>query len=83
MHGVADAAKNRYFDAGLSAPRLAFHALRATGSTLAHEAGATEEEIQATGGWESRAMVDLYIKRRQTQSALGRWRIDLDDEPAA
>ena len=82
VHGMNGAVQGRYRDVGIAAPRLGFHALRATSATLAHEGGATNEQIQATGGWSSLQMVDLYIKRKRTQSALDCWGIDLSD-PAA
>lgn len=72
-NGIRAAVKTRYLAAGFSGPRLAVHALRASGATIAHENQKTDGQIQSTGGWKSPAMVALYIKRRSAESATEGW----------
>lgn len=75
--------KGRYRDVGLEAPRLAFHALRATSATVAHESGASVEEIQHTLGHASRAMTERYIRRTRRRCAADSWTTGLTRRPAA
>jgi integrase/recombinase XerD len=74
--------KGRFRDAGLEGPRLAFHALRATSATVAHEAGATIEEIQHTLGHASPSTSAVYIRRIRRRSAADSWTMNLADRPA-
>jgi len=82
---LANIAKSRFKDAGIVAPRTAFHALRSSMATLASENGADRETIQRTLGHKTVYMTDQYIKRKAYRhSAADRWTLDLTgEEPAA
>jgi hypothetical protein len=55
--------KRRFHEAGMDGRRMAANVLRATSATIAHEAGASIEEIQHTLVHASPAMTETYIRR--------------------
>lgn len=65
--------KGRFRDAGIEGPRMATHVLRATAATIAHEAGASIEEIQHTLVHATPAMTETYIRRMRRQTSADRW----------
>lgn len=71
-------ASARFRDVGLRAPRLGFHAFRATNATLSSESGASLAEIQADLAHASPTMTQTYIRRRRRGMAADRWRLDLE-----
>jgi integrase len=76
-------ATRRFRDAGLEGPRLSFHALRATMTTIGHEHGATNEELQTAGGWRDPKMPDVYTRRYRADQRRAADRWSLEDDGAA
>lgn len=64
---------NRLADAGIVGARWSAHALRATAATIAHENGASLENIQRMLAHINRQQTEAYIRRHNPQSAARHW----------
>lgn len=74
---ISSIAMRRLRAIGLDAPRMAAHALRATGATLAYEAGADILEVQALLRHSSLDMTKQYLKRIDSSARAGMERMPM------
>jgi integrase len=82
---ISTIAMNRLADIDLTAPRMAAHALRATGATLARKGGADLLEIQTLLRHEKLDTTRIYLKGEDVQArpAMERMPIRLDREDSS
>jgi integrase len=73
LQSITDVCHQRFAEVGLTDPRSATHALRATAVTVAFENGATIADLMIMGGWKSEATCWRYIKRLNRRSPAATW----------
>lgn len=77
-YSISQRIRARLLDVGLEGPRYSSHAMRATSATLAHEHGASIEEVQDQLGHASSPQTQVYIRRSVARpAAAARWSIQL------